>query len=252
MCGGEGSGRIEIRRALAVSSSDAPAAGVTTRVQMVTPRRRISGPQDGNESGNRRTIESYERIARAYADETAPDRSDPAQSVAEGLRRLVDAVPTGGTALEVGSGPGWDADVVESQGVTVRRTDITAAFIDLQEERGKHVDRLDVISGDLGGPYDAVMALAVLHHVNRDRIPALLRKVADALHPGGVFLVAIREGDGEHWETGDSGNPYFTVLWREPDFRDQLEDVGLMVRWSSRNEDSEESHWLAFLARKES
>ena len=252
MCGGEGSGRIEIRRALAVSSSDAPAAGVTTRVQMVTPRRRISGPQDGNDSGNRRTIESYERIARAYADETAPDRSDPAQSIAEGLRRLVDAVPTGGTALEVGSGPGWDADVVESQGVTVRRTDITAAFIELQEERGKHVDRLDVISGDLGGPYDAVMALAVLHHVNRDRIPALLRKVADALHPGGVFLVAIREGDGERWETGDSGNPYFTVLWREPDFRDQLEDVGLMVRWSSRSEDSEESHWLAFLARKES
>ena len=212
----------------------------------------MSGPQDGNGSENRRTIESYEQIARAYADETAPERSDPAEFIAEGLRRLVDAVPTGGTALEVGSGPGWDADFVESQGVTVRRTDITAAFIDLQAERGKQVETLDVISDELGGPYDGVMALAVLHHVNRGRIPALLRRVAEALHPGGVFLVAIREGDGELWETGDSGNPYFTVLWRESAFRDQLEDVGLMVRWSSRNEDSGEGPWLTFLARKES
>ncbi len=152
----------------------------------------------------------------------------------------------------MGSGPGWDADFVESQGVAVRRTDITAAFIDLQAERGKHVEKLDVISGELGGPYDGVMALAVLHHVDRDGIPALLRKVAAALHPGGMFLVAIREGDGELWEIGDSGNPYFTVLWRESAFRDLLEDVGLMVTWSSRNEDSEESHWLTFLARKES
>ena len=218
----------------------------------MTPRRRVSEPQDGKHSGNRRTIESYERIARAYAEETAPEKSGPAEFIAEGLRRLVDALPTGGSALDVGSGPGWDADFVESQGVAVRRTDITAAFIDLQAERGKHVEKLDVISGDLGGPYDGVMALAVLQHVDRDRIPALLRKVAAALHPGGLFLVAIREGDGELWEIGDSGNPYFTVLWRESAFRDLLEDVGLMVTWSSRNEDSEESHWLTFLARKES
>jgi SAM-dependent methyltransferase len=231
---------------------DAPAGCVTTRVQIVTPRRRISEPQVGRDSGNRRTIESYEQIARAYAEETAPDQSGPAEFIAEGLHRLVDAVPTGGTALEVGSGPGWDADFVESQGVAVRRTDITAAFIDLQAERGKHVEKLDVISGELGGPYAGVMALAVLHHVDRDRIPALLGKVAAALHPGGVFLVAIREGDGELWEIGDSGNPYFTVLWRESAFLDLLEDVGLMVRWSSRSEDSEESHWLTFLARKES
>ena len=218
----------------------------------MTPRRRVSEPQDGKHSGNRRTIESYERIARAYAEETAPEKSGPAEFIAEGLRRLVDALPTGGSALDVGSGPGWDADFVESQGVAVRRTDITAAFIDLQAERGKHVEKLDVISGDLGGPYDGVMALAVLQHVDRDGIPALLRKVAAALHPGGMFLVAIREGDGELWEIGDSGNPYFTVLWRESAFRDLLEDVGLMVTWSSRNEDSEESHWLTFLARKES
>jgi len=221
-------------------------------VHIVTPRRRIPAPQDGIDSANRRTIDSYERIAREYADDTAPDSSGAAEFSGEGLRRLVDAVPAGGTVLEVGSGPGWDADFVESQGVAVRRTEVTNAFIDFQAERVRHVEKLDVTSDELGGPYDAVMALAVLQHVDRAQIPALLHRVAAALRPGGVFLVAIREGVGERWEVGDSGNPYFTVLWTESAFRTLLGDAGLGVEWRFPGEDSEESHWLMLLARKES
>ncbi|MDZ5620613.1 class I SAM-dependent methyltransferase [Nocardioides sp. HM23] len=160
----------------------------------MTPGRRIPEPQDSSDSANRRTVDSYERIAREYADDTAPESSGAAEFSGEGLRRLVDAVPAGGTALEVGSGPGWDADFVESQGVAVRRTEVAAAFIDFQADRGKHVDKLDITSDELGGPYDAVIALAVLQHVERAQIPAFLLRVAAALRPGGVFLVAIREG----------------------------------------------------------
>lgn len=158
-------------------------------------------------------------------------------------------MPAGGTALEVGSGPGWDADSVESQGVAVRRTEVAQAFIDFQAERGKHVDKLDVTCDELGGPYDAVMALAVLQHVDRAQIPSLLRRVAAALRPGGVFLVAILEGVGERWEVGDSGNPYFVVLWEESAFQTLLEDAGLGVEWRFGGGGAEES-WLMLLARK--
>jgi SAM-dependent methyltransferase len=225
---------------------------VTTSLHIVTQRRRTPEPQDGIDSANRRTIDSYERIAREYADDTAPDSSGAAGFSGEGLRRLVDAVPAGGTALEVGSGPGWDADFLESQGVAVRRTDVAAAFIDIQAERGKHVEKLDVTQDELGGPYDAAIALAVLQHVDRALIPALLRRVAAALKPGGVFLVAIPEGDGERWEVGDSGNAYFVVLWGESAFRTLLGDAGFGVEWSFSDGDSEESRWVMFLARKES
>ena len=122
---------------------------MTATVHIVTPRRRIPEQQDSTGSANRRTIDSYERIAREYADGTAPGSSEASEFSVEGLRRLVDAVPAGGTALEVGSGPGWDADFVESQGVAVRRTEIAAAFIDFQAERGKHVEKLDVTSDEL-------------------------------------------------------------------------------------------------------
>ena len=152
----------------------------------------------------------------------------------------------------MGSGPGWDADVVESHGVAVRRTDVTAAFIDVQAERGKHVERLDVTCDELGGPYDAVMALAVLQHLERTQLPTLLSRIAAALRPGGVFLVAIPEGGGERWEVGDSGNRYFTVLWDEAAFRALLAEAGLGVEWSASDDDSDANHWLMLLARKES
>ena len=69
--------------------------------------------------------------------------------------------------------------------------------------------------------------------------------------PAARFLVSVREGDGEQWEVGDSGNPYFTVLWREPDLCDLPR--GRRPRASSgahAAEDSEESDWLTFLTRR--
>src|SRR6476661_5739541 len=215
----------------------------------MTPRTPVPEPGDVTTSANLRTVGSYERIARDYADDTAPTPDGTNAFSGEALRQLVAAIPDGGTALEIGSGPGWDADALEAQGVTVRRTDVTQAFIDLQAARGKAVERVDVTTDDLGGPYDAVLALAVLQHVERDQLPGVLGRVAGALRRGGAFLLSVRVGDGEQWEVGDSGNPYFTVLWREPDLCDRLEDVGLDLVWRSEEEDSEESRWLTFLTR---
>ena len=203
---------------------------------------------DGSISDNQRTIESYELIAREYAEETAARGSEYAG--AEGLGRLVEAMPAGGTVLEAGSGPGWDADFVESLGFTVRRTDITDAFIKFQRERGKAIERLDLISDELGGPYDGVMVLWVVQHIERDQMTSVIAKVAKALKTGGAFLVSMREGVGDTWEVGDSGNPYRIVLWEEDAFRSLLADVGLVGDWSSRTGDSEGSAWLTILVRK--
>jgi hypothetical protein len=95
----------------------------------------VEEPQDGIDSANRSTIDSCERIAREYADDTAPDPFGTA-----GIQRRGPASPGRGRArrrycARSGSGPGWDADFVESQGVTVLRSEVTAAFIDFQTER---------------------------------------------------------------------------------------------------------------------
>ena len=94
-------------------------------------------------ANNGRTVAAYENYARRYAANVSPQPSD---SGASALRRLADMLPSSGRVLEIGSGPGWDADFLEGLGVRVRRTDVTAAFRDFQAERGRQVDPLDVLT----------------------------------------------------------------------------------------------------------
>ena len=141
--------------------------------------------------------------------------------------------------------------LLEEAGLTVRRTDITQAFIDVQRARGKQVDRLDVINDDLGGPYDAVVTLHVLQHVEPSDLSAVLAKVAGALRPGGRFLVSVPLGGrGAGWEVGESGTPYYRALRSEADFVAALGDAGLAPEWTERSVEQAESGWLCVLARK--
>lgn len=197
-------------------------------------------------SNNRRTIEAYEGYARQYANAVSRDPSDDTR---EGLRRLAEIVPKGGEILEVGSGPGWDADFAETLGFKMQRTDVTEAFRKIQQERGKVVRSLDVLLDDFGGPYDAVMAMCVLLNVGRDQAELVLLKVTDALRPGGCFLVSIREGEGHLWERSDVSGDYYVVLWTHESFVKYLASAGLKVEWHSRSVESD-GPWLTFLARR--
>jgi SAM-dependent methyltransferase len=192
-------------------------------------------------SGSRRTLRFYERFAHEYILQVSPR---PPAAVATALRRMVRCVAPPGLVLEIGSGPGRDADFVESLGVAVRRTDPTRAFRDMQAARGKSVERLNLLHDPLGGPYDAILAMCVLIHIERGRTDRVLRKVRNALRPGGAFLVSVWEG------TGESAGAYHMTYWTRDALITRLEAVGLAVEWDSRRVDSDGDRCLTFLARR--
>jgi hypothetical protein len=193
---------------------------------------------------NERTVRAYEGYARTYAHHTA---GTPTGMVRDGLDRFAAAVGAKGHVLEVGSGPGWDADNLESLGVGVRRTDVTLAFRELQAERGHRVEALDVLVDDLGGPWAGVMALCVLQHVDRDRVDGVLERIASALGRDAVLLVSLPEGEGERSE-GESGD-YHVVFWSLEAWRESLRRVGLQIEWNGRTV-YDEGPWFTVLARK--
>lgn len=188
---------------------------------------------------SRRTIESYEGFAAEYA--TLVDPTPPPATEAA-LRRMLEPAGPDAFVLEVGSGTGRDADFVESLGATVRRTDATEAFLDLQRARGREVERLDLLTDDLAGPYDAVLALCVLIHIPRIAVDDVLCRIADALRPGGAFLVSMREGAGE------TGGGYHTVYWSRDGFAERLQSARLEIVWDAATVDSDGDHWLTYLA----
>ena len=186
-----------------------------------------------------RTIASYEASAREYNAIVAGHRPP---EIVDALRRMMQFVPAGGTVLEIGSGSGQDADFIESLGGVVRRTDAAQAFLDLQAERGKKGELLNVVTDALGGPYSAILAMAVLIHVDREQVAPVLRKVFDALEPGGVFLAGMRIGEGE--TNGD----FQTVYWAKDRFADELAAAGLRMQWDTQWIGREDVTWVSFLA----
>ena len=187
------------------------------------------------------TVQSYEGFAREY-DKLVDAHRPP--HIQEALRRLVEALPSGGRVLEIGSGTGRDADVVESLGLVVRRTDAAQAFIELMAERGKHAELLNVVTDELGGPYDGVLAMGVLIHVDRDQTDGVLRKIHAALKPGGAFLAAMRKGEGE------TTAEYHTVCWTRERFTQRLAAAGLSVVWDAESVGRDSNDWVTYLARR--
>ena len=163
------------------------------------------------------TVRAYDLDARAYAANgpVVPD------SVRADIEELVGLLGPGARVLEIGSGGGRDARLMESLGLRVRRTDVTPGFVALLREQGDDADVLDPLVDDLSspeGPYDAVWANASLLHVRRDDLPTVLVRLAEVTRPGGVLRASLKEGDGEGWSThGSIRHPRHFTYWQADD-----------------------------------
>lgn len=200
----------------------------------------------GIDPNNQLTVAAYEQCAIDYALATKPATPHVDQPLLQVLR---DALRDGATVLEVGSGPGWDADWLEQAGLTVRRTDATEAFLAFQKQRGKTAGYLDVVRGPIDGSYDAILAMYVFQHVGQQQLPAVLGKVSAALRAGGHLFFTILEGTGEVLETSTEGRQYHIARWRKDALESLLASLGMRLAWSDIREDSE-GRWLALLFRR--
>lgn len=193
---------------------------------------------------NRRTVAAYEGYARGYA---AAVSATPSDAAAADLQRFAAALAPPRRVLDIGSGPGWDADFLETLGVQVRRTDVTAAFREFQAERGKTAYPFDLLSDEIGEDYDGILMLYVLQHFEREQVDDALRKLAQGLVADGVVLLSHMLGDGEEWEGG--AGDYRVVRWPAAALDERLARVGLVPQWESFI-DSEQRPWRSVLARK--
>ena len=194
---------------------------------------------------NRVTVASYDRYAAGYAEATRT--MSPANEAM--LQQFARAMPAGARILEVGSGPGWDADYLETLGLSIRRTDAAPSFVALQRERGKAAEKLDLASDELGGPYDGALVLYVLQHVDAPLLAGALLKLARCLSNAGRVLLTYREGDGTITEHGQISGDYHSTLRRPEAFREALQRAGLQPEWERRTTD-ENGDWCAILARR--
>ncbi|WP_168207635.1 NUDIX domain-containing protein [Microlunatus elymi] len=189
------------------------------------------------------TLQTYHRAADRYAERTPGPSADVRIPF---LDRIVELVP-GGRVLEFGSGPGRDAAYLESRGLQVQRSDAAPAFVELMRRDGHPATIIDARSDDLGGPWDAVLANAVLLHLSRTDFAEVVGRVLAAVRPGGIFAFTLKEGDGEAWTEQKLDLPRWFVYWREPALRAMVKGRGWTIR-SLEHRPGRFDDWLQVIA----
>jgi len=149
------------------------------------------------------------------------------------------------------------AAALEAAGLSVRRTDVTPAFVNLLRADGHDADVVDPLIDDLADPmrpgraYDGVWASACLLHVAREDLPEVAARLAEATRLDGLLHAALKEGDGEAWSThGSVAAPRHFTFWREGPLRDLVEGAGWSVDEVDHVDGLRGDNWLNVLARR--
>lgn len=172
---------------------------------------------------NERTVAAYNAHVQGYVDNTPHEISRTAR---EWLDTSLDGLSHDARILEIGSGFGHDAAYIEQKGYSVERTDVTLGFVDLLRSQGHDARQLNVLTDEISGSYDLVIADAVFHHLKHEEAATASRNVLGALGIGGRFAVSLRVGLPEGWSDEKLGVPRYFTHWERPGIEEVIKGAG--------------------------
>ena len=104
----------------------------------------------------------------------------------------------GARVLDAGCGSGRDAKAFQEMGYQVEAFDASSAMVELaREHTGLPVKVMTFANVDWKEEFDGIWCCASLLHVPAVELPGVMRRLADALKPGGVWYVSFKYGEGE-------------------------------------------------------
>ncbi len=201
----------------------------------------------------RKSEDSGADSTHTYYETHAPGYFDATRSIdmTELYDRFLPYIPKGGRILDAGSGSGRDTLAFLTKGYQVEAFDASPRLAELSS-RLTGIETKVLRLQDFHSPprFDGVWACASLLHVRQSEMPGAVRRLVDALKPGGVLFICTKEGTGER--LAPDGR-LFTDL-NEASARTLLEplDVDMVEIWVSQGEGTRrgQGDWLNVLAVK--
>jgi len=202
------------------------------------------------DSTNKITLESYNVGVHAYIENTDHKR-DPA--VQDWLDKSTAGLGSDARILEIGSGYGRDAMYLESKGYHVEKTDAAKSFVDVVQQTDPTAHVLNILTDEISGTYDLIIANGVLLHFTADELELALAKIFNALEPNGTFAFTVKQGEGEEWKTNKEMGPRFFKYWNAPELTEILTKNGFVDINSWINDiDAPNATWILFIVKRNS
>ena len=152
--------------------------------------------------------------------------------------RFLSCLKQGDHILEFGCGSGRDAKAFLEAGYRVTAIDGSKQMCEIASSYiGQKVRCMRFEELDEKECYEGIFACASILHARKKDLPELMRKMCDALKPGGVMYVSFRYGDFE----GTREGRYFSDF-TEKSFRELIGKIAEL---------SEEELWISQDVRKE-
>lgn len=143
--------------------------------------------------------DSYDRIARRYADEYFDELSHKPFD-RDLLDRFAALVGLGASALDVGCGPGHVGRYLHERGVTAAGLDLSPAMVACARRLNPGMTFTEGSMLALpfpDGAFAGIVAFYSIIHLAREDAPLALAEFHRALRPGGWLLLAFHGGQGE-------------------------------------------------------
>lgn len=149
--------------------------------------------------------------------------------------------------LDAGCGSGRDSAFFKRSGYKVTAIDASKAMVQSTRKLGIKARVLRLQDLNFINKFDGVWACAVLLHIPRNEIMEVIQKLFQALKPGGIILITIKEGHGERLAPDGRYFIYYGIK----EFKSLLSQAG---DWSNifakRTCDKKSGRWLNFLAQR--
>ncbi len=153
-----------------------------------------------------RTLQYYEENAAGFASNTVSADMEDAR------RRFLNLLPEKAHILDFGCGSGRDTKAFLERGYAVEAIDGSAELCRIASEyTGIRVSQMLFRELDAKNAYDGIWACSSILHLEKAELSEVLRKITEALKPGGVLYTSFKYGTFEGVQKGR----YFTDFTEE-------------------------------------
>jgi len=188
-----------------------------------------------------RTITAYDHTAARYAArETYPLEQE--------LDRFREMMLPGGLALDVGCGPGQYARALGSRGLHVVALDLSRGMLrQAQINETPRLVRADMrrlpIASKLA---DGCFVCASLLHLPQPQAPRALAEFWRVLRPDGALYVAVKQGQGKEWVTGQQGHERYFSYYQPDEFDRLIRAAGFEIvdGWLNSPGKDQQHNWI--------
>ena len=132
----------------------------------------------------KQSVEEYIRLAEGY-------------NGGDLIERLKSILPTDSSLLELGSGPGTDWELLNSN-YKVTGSDNSTEFVKRLNAKNQKAEFLflDAVTLDTDKKFDGIYSNKVLHHLKDEEIEASIERQYQILNPKGIICHSFWKGEG--------------------------------------------------------